>query len=78
MFINDTFVGSTLVALDRTVSLSHNLPSSGGNFTLYAYDINHDGMLLSGDSYPASTERLKEGEECPLFVFCLTSPPPST
>ena len=64
VFITDSgdadFSRSFLLALDRNTSHNHTLPFDlyPGHYSLYVYDIEHDGTLHYGVGYPAVTEEL--------------------
>ena len=54
------FSRSFLLALDRTTSHNHTLPFDlyPGHYTVYVYDIEHEGVLRNGVRYPAVMDRL--------------------
>ena len=54
------FTRSVLLALDRETSRDYTLPFSlyPGGYRVFVYDIEHDGTLLSGVSYPAVRSEL--------------------
>ena len=64
VFITDSgdvdFSRSFLLALDRNTSHNHTLPFDlyPGNYIVYVYDIEHDGLLHNGVGYPAMTQEL--------------------
>ena len=64
VFITDSgdvdFSRSFFLALDRNASHNHTLPFDlyPGHYSLYVYDIEHDGTLHNGVGYPAVTEEL--------------------
>ena len=72
VFIDDNgdvdFTRSVLLALDRNTSLHHTLPFNlyPGQYRVFVYDIESDGTLSNGVSYPAvrngfSTSREYQG-----------------
>ena len=54
------FTRSVLLALDKEISRDYTLPFSlsPGNYTVFVYDIEQDGTLPSGVSYPAVRSEL--------------------
>ena len=64
VFITDSgdvdFSRSFLLALDRNTSQNDTLPYilHPGCYSLYVYDIEHDGTLHNGVGYPAVTDEL--------------------
>ena len=60
-FINEdasvNFSRSSYLSLDRNASLNYTLPDdlTPGLYHVFAYDIESNGTLLNGVSYPAST-----------------------
>ena len=77
VFIDDNgdvdFNRSVLLALDRNTFLHHTLPFNlyPGQYRVFVYDIESDGTLSNGVSYPAVTNELSTSKEYQgnLFVY---------